>query len=172
MTAFAWIDDLSREDGLSSLGTGWGLVTDGVMGGVSAGSLQRENLAGRPALRMRGKVSVENNGGFLQMALDLTPSGAPLDAGRWTGLELEVCGNAETYGLHLRTSDLSRPWQSYRQGFVAPPVWTVLRLPFDGFAPHRTDIPLNLGRLRRLGLVAIGRPFTADLALGGLRFYA
>jgi hypothetical protein len=37
--------------------------------------------------------------------------------------------------------------------------------------PYRTDIPLDLRRLRRLGLVAIGRAFSADLAVGGLRFF-
>jgi len=55
----------------SRLGTAWRLVGDTVMGGVSRGTLTQENVAGRPAWRMRGSVSLENNGGFLQMALDL-----------------------------------------------------------------------------------------------------
>ncbi|RPH72296.1 MAG: CIA30 family protein, partial [Hyphomicrobiales bacterium] len=37
------------------------------------------------------------------------------------------------------------------------------------FTAHRTEIPLDLRRLRRLGLVAIGRAFAADLALAHLR---
>lgn len=51
------------------------------------------------------------------------------------------------------------------------PEWQSLRLPFADFVPHRTDAPFNLARLRRLGIVAIGRAFTADLALSGVRFY-
>jgi hypothetical protein len=35
------------------------------MGGVSNGTMVREQVAGRPAIRMRGDVSLENNGGFV-----------------------------------------------------------------------------------------------------------
>ena len=45
------------------------------------------------------------------------------------------------------------------------------RFPFAGFVAHRTETPLNLRLLRRLGIVAIGRVFTADVAVGGLGFY-
>lgn len=169
------IDDLSNPTGLSALGTRWQLVTDQVMGGVSQGTLAREEVAGRPALVMRGDVRLENNGGFVQMALDLgRPDAAgsrPLDARNWQGLEIDVCGAPKTYSLHLRTTDLERPWQSYRQGFPSQPEWRRLRLPFADFRPYRTVAPLDLSRLRRLGIVAIGHAFTADLAVGGVRFY-
>ena len=49
----------------------WRLITDSVMGGVSKGYISQDMIAGRPCLRMRGDVSLENNGGFVQMALDL-----------------------------------------------------------------------------------------------------
>ena len=45
-----------------------------------------------------------------------------------------------------------------------------MQLLFDHFVPHRTDVLLDTHRLRRIGLVAIARAFSADLALGGLRF--
>jgi hypothetical protein len=169
------IDDLSDPAGLSALGIRWQLVTDQVMGGVSQGTLTRETVAGRPALVMRGDVRLENNGGFIQMALDLARPEAPgsgtLDARNWRGLEIDVYGARQSYGLHLRTTDLDRPWQSYRQEFAVQPEWQTLRLPFAEFMPHRTEAPLELSRLRRLGIVAIGRAFLADLALGGIRFY-
>ena len=57
------------------------------------------------------------------------------------------------------------------QGFPSQPEWRRLRLPFADFTPYRTVAPLDLSRLRRLGIVAIGRAFTADLAVGGVRFY-
>jgi hypothetical protein len=162
------IDDLSDPAGLSALGTRWQLVTDRVMGGVSA-------VAGRPALVIRGDVRLENNGGFIQMALDLARPQAPgsgtLDARSWQGLEIDVHGARQSYSLHLRTTDLDRPWQSHRLDFPARPVWQSVRLPFADFVPHRTEEPLDLSRLRRLGVVAIGRDFMADLALGGVRFY-
>jgi hypothetical protein len=165
------IDDLSSNAPMASIGTSWQLFTDQVMGGVSIGAMTREIVAGRLAIRMRGDVSLENNGGFIQMALDLAPEAGAADASAWSGIELDFYGNDADYGAHLRTSDLARPWQSYRQTFRAAPEWQTTRLPFSGFGPHRTEIPLDLRRLRRMGLAAIGRAFSADLAVGGLRFF-
>ena len=149
----------------------WRLVTDAVMGGVSRGSIANETLEGREAIRMRGDVSTENNGGFVQIALDLASEIGSFDAGSFTGLEMDVLGNHESYGAHLRTTDITRPQQSYRQSFATTPDWQTLQLPFVQFMTHRTDIPLDVRRLRRIGLVAIGREFTADLAIARLAFY-
>jgi Complex I intermediate-associated protein 30 (CIA30) len=120
---------------------------------------------------MRGDVSLENNGGFVQMALDLAPDGGVVDAGAWAGIELDVIGNDENYGLHLRTDAVERPWQSYRQSFRAGASWRTVQLAFADFVPHRIEVPLDIHRLRRIGLVAIGRAFAADLAVGGVRFF-
>ena len=149
----------------------WRLVTDAVMGGVSRGSIAKETLEGREAIRMRGDVSTENNGGFVQIVLDLAPETGSFDAGGFTGVEMDVLGNHESYGAHLRTTDVTRPQQSYRQSFVTTPNWQSLQLPFVQFMPHRIDIPLDVKRLRRIGLVAIGREFAADLAVARLAFY-
>lgn len=140
------------------------------MGGVSKGTMVRDVVAGRAAIRMRGDVSLANNGGFVQIALDLSPDGGVVDASDWGGIELDAFGNGEEYAVHLRTDALAKPWQSYRQISTADPQWRMVQLPFDHFVPHRTDILLDTHRLRRIGLVAIGRAFSADLALGGLRF--
>jgi hypothetical protein len=166
----AIIDDLSREPPIAAIGSKWRLFTDRVMGGVYNGTMVRDAIAGRPAIRMRGDVSIENNGGFVQIVLDLSPDGAVVDASRWSGIELDIFGNGEEYGVHLRTDALLRPWQSYRQTFTAYAEWRTARLPFDQFVPYRTDVPLDTRRLRRIGVVAIGRAFAPDLALGGLRF--
>lgn len=166
------IDDLAGTGFAAANGQSWQLLSDRVMGGVSGGEMTRAMLDGRRCQRMTGQVRLDNNGGFLQMALDLAPAGGSLDARAWRGLRLVVRGNGEAYGLHLRTPQAVRPWQSWRQGFVAPPRWTVIALPFDGFRAHRIEAELDIARLRRLGLVAIGRAFAADLALADLRFYA
>ena len=165
------IDDMQHPDHVSRLGTRWESVTDRVMGGLSDAALARETYQGRSCLHLRGDVRLDNNGGFVQMALDLAPLGGELDASSWTGVELVVQGNGERYGVHLRTGDLTRPWQSYRAGLVAGPAWQTVRLPFVDFVPHRTEAPLALQRLRRLGLVAIGKAFEADLRLACLSFY-
>jgi hypothetical protein len=168
----AIIDDLSRDPPMSAIGTRWQLFTDRVMGGVSNGTMLREMVAGRPAIRMRGDVSLENNGGFVQMSLDLAPDGEAIDVSVWSGIELDVFGNGEEYNVHLRTSDLTRPWQSYRQSFRADPKWQTILLRFQEFVPYRTDVPLDTRRLKRIGVVAIGRAFSADLSVGGVRLIA
>jgi hypothetical protein len=165
------IDDLTRDDGLTALGTGWALISDGVMGGVSAGTLRRALVAGRPALHLQGAVRLENNGGFLQIATDLAPGGGACDATGWTGLAIDLCGPPQAYGLHLRTTDLTRPWQSFRAEMIITPDWHRHFLPLTAFQPHRTDAALDPRRLRRVGLIAIGRAFHADVAMGGLWFY-
>ena len=165
------VDDFQRIDRVSALGTTWRAVTDRVMGGVSAVSLDYCNVEDRRGLRLTGLVRLDNNGGFVQMGLDLCAPDDFLNAESFTGVELLVHGNDERYSVHLRTADTLRPWQSYRAHFTAVPRWQTRRLPFAGFTPHRLTAPLDLRRLRRLGIVAIGRAFHADFTIGELRFY-
>lgn len=164
------IDDFTQPHPRAATGTDWEFLSDRVMGGVSGGGLSRETVAGRPALRLTGDVRLDNNGGFVQAALDLAPGGAAIDARSHGGIALEVLGQNETYNLHLRTADVTRPWQSYRAAFTAPSRWTRIELAFEDFAAHRLDAPLDLSGLRRIGLVAIGRAFRADLAVAWIGF--
>jgi hypothetical protein len=164
------IDDFSAPDGHSRLGTRWRLVTDQVMGGVSNGRLERRDVGGRPALCVSGDVSLANNGGFVQATLDFAASGY-VDAGTFSGVRLVVRGNGERYNVHLKTAATTMPWQSYRAGFRADDTWREVRLPFDDFTPHRLVPALDRTRLKRLGLVAIGREMRADLCVAELGFY-
>ena len=166
------IDDFDKEDLVSALGTRWRGVTDTVMGGVSRVSLSRSLIDGRRCLHMSGEVSLENRGGFVQASLQLVDAADTLDAARYTGIRLTVRGNGEEYSVHLRTTDLIRPWQSYRSQFAAGPSWQQVELPFCRFRPHRVSTPMELRRLRRLGLVAIGRAFHADLAVAEISLYS
>lgn len=164
------IDDRSTGDLRASAGGAWRLVTDEVMGGQSIGRLQPSLEEGRACLKLTGAVSTERNGGFVQMALEI-PEAVRMGMEDGAGLEIDITGNGESYNLHLRTSDLWLPWQSYRHGFVAGPGWHTMRMPFDAFEGYRTSRPLRLERLKRIGVVAIGRDFEAELCLGGLRVY-
>lgn len=165
------IDDFSNPSLTSKLGTAWRGVSDQVMGGISQASVTRESVDGRPALRLQGDVRLENDGGFIQAALDLSPERGIYDASGFTGLRLTVRGNGERYSLHLRSADNVRPWQSYRTHFIAGPEWETLELPFASFTPYRLETPLDTSRLRRIGLVAIGRAFSADLTVSEIAFY-
>lgn len=165
------IDDFSRQDFVSKLGTRWRAVSDRVMGGVSQASLAYDLVNGKSCLRLTGDVRLDNNGGFIQAALDLAPSGQRLDASGYTGIRLLVRSNSQQYSLHLRTPDAVRPWQSYRAHFDAGPAWQTIDLPFDSFVPYRLDTGLDKQNLIRIGLVAIGREFSADLLIARVSLY-
>ncbi len=165
------IDDFSDQELVSHLGTPWRGVSDQVMGGISRASIRHDVLDGRPCLRLSGDVRLENNGGFIQAGLDLAADNSALDASPYTGIRLEVQGNTEQYSVHLRTPDNTRPWQSYRAHFTTGTQWRTIDLPFTTFVPYRLDTPLDVTRLRRIGLVAIGRAFSADLAVARLSLY-
>ncbi|MGY8814618.1 MAG: CIA30 family protein [Gammaproteobacteria bacterium] len=165
------IDDFTKKNFISTLGTCWRSVSDQVMGGISSFSITRCIIDDRPCLRLRGEVYLENNGGFIQAALDLVSVNDMFDASEYTGVRLSVRGNNEKYSIHIRTVDNVRPWQSYRADFTAGTKWKSIDLAFEKFAPHRLQTPMDITRLRRIGLVAIGRAFHADLAVCELSFY-
>jgi hypothetical protein len=165
------IDNFTRIDLTSRLGTQWRAVSDQVMGGVSHASIAIEHIDGRIGLRLGGDVRLDNNGGFIQAALDLATAGGTFDASSYAGLRFYARGNGEQYAVHLRTTDCVHPWQSYRAQFSAAPKWERLHLPFDSFFPSRLKAPLETVNLRRIGLVAIGRPFQADVMISQLGFY-
>ncbi len=148
---------------------GWRLVADQVMGGVSSGTLVATERDGADCVCMSGEVRLENNGGFLQILRDLPP--AHRDASAYHGVLLEVAGNDDAYGLHLKTGDVQRPWQSYRATFTATPQWSTILVPFALFRAHRLNAPFDLTDLRRLALVAIGRAFHAEVCVRRIAFY-
>lgn len=149
----------------------WEYVADAVMGGVSNGVMRQEAYRGRHATVLHGDVSLDNNGGFIQIAFDLRADGKGFDASKWTGLELDVSGNGAQYDVRLRTDQLTRPWQSFRTDFTAPKEWQTLRLPFDTFVSHKTDALFDPAQLRRIGILAIGKEFRADVAVANVRLY-
>lgn len=164
------IDDRRTGGFESALGSTWRIVTDDVMGGVSSGEISLHTIDNRFCLRLQGDVRLENSGGFIQAALD-TENTVAADASAYSGILLEVYGNDEEYNLHLRTDAVWLPWQSYRASFSAPARWQTVRLPFAQFSGYRIGKKLDLENLERIGLVAIGRAFTADLCIAKLALY-
>ena len=164
------LDDRASGDLHASNGAEWRLFSDRVMGGVSAGTLTVEEVAGRSCLRMRGDVRLDNNGGFIQIALDVDEQ-QRRSAADYDGLSLDVYGNDEQYNVHLRTAGMRAPWQSYRAHFSATPAWRTVKLPFSGFEAYRFEGSFDATTLRRIGIVAIGRAFAADVCIGRLAFY-
>ena len=156
------IDDRRSGNHATVTGGNWRLVTDGVMGGVSSGRMTVDKIDDRPCLRLSGDVSTDNNGGFIQAALDLD-SDELSDASAYQGIAIDVYGNDESYNLHLRQDGLWLPWQAFRATFTTSREWQTHYLPFTGFQPHATRAALKPDRLKRIGLFAIGRRFDADV---------
>lgn len=46
----------------------------------------------------------------------------------------------------------------------------MVKLPFESFTGYRIEKELDVSHLRRIGIVAIGRAFTADLCIAKLAF--
>ena len=164
------IDDRTSGDLLTTSGTSWRFVTDGVMGGKSDGRLDPTTRDNRNCLHLQGDVRLDNNGGFIQASLDIADTVVDI-ASEYTGLMLEVAGNGQAYNLHLRTRDLWLPWQSYRSTFTATPQWQTIYLPFDNFEPYRTGKALKVSRLKTIGVLAIGRAYQADICFGKVALY-
>lgn len=166
------IDDFSRTNGVSSLGTRWRMFTDRVMGGVSTGTSGYTKIDGKISLRLTGSVSLANNGGFIQVALPLERGGKAFDAMDYTGVKLVVRGNGESYHLHLRTSRTRLPWQYYQGEFsTRAGEWIEILLPFEQFQGQAITASLDTRRLTRIAVVAIKKEFEADVAIHRLGFY-
>jgi hypothetical protein len=148
--------------------SGWSVFTDRVMGGVSVAQGGVTVVHGRRALRLEGRVSLERNGGFVQMARDVGRAGAPLDAHGTVGLTLDVCGAPGSYFVHLRTVETRLPWQHYRAPLPVSAEWSTVMVPWTAFTPAGLSAPLEVRGLLRLGLVGGREAFDADLSLARL----
>ena len=168
---------------LTSSGSEWAGFTDAVMGGVSTGICTRETINGRICNLMKGKVSLYNNGGFIQMATSLSTNPAislTVDASKFDGVELDVLykgdEDEERFNIHIRNRACFRYDSSYRGTFSVKNdnVWETVRIPFSefvGYGPGSSEIPFDTSELGRLGIVAIGKQMDVFLAIAGVRFY-
>lgn len=159
------LDDFGRDDGVSAIGTRWQGFTDRVMGGISdmrAGLVETEQGM---ALRMSGRVRLENNGGFIQVRLALAEDGNSLDASRFDGVEITLRGAPGAYYLHLRTPDSSRPWQYYRARLPVSEEWTTRTIAFGDFEGKSISGRPDFSRLRSIAVVACGEAFDAEIEI-------
>ena len=148
--------------------TRWRFFTDQVMGGVSQGQVRFHEQAGATVLHLTGKVSTENNGGFIQARADLAPPGSSA-----TGVRIVARGNGERYFIHLRTSGTILPWQYYQAGFSTGPDWQEIRLPFSAFKASGRLLRARPAprTLRSIAIVAFGKDYSADLEVREIGLY-
>jgi len=163
------ISDFSPQEPVLYPGASWRGFTDRVMGGVSNAEFDSAEIDGRRCARMTGRVTRDNGGGFVQMALYFNPTA---DLSDWAGVELLVHGNDEDYNMHIRTADCGWHDQSYRATFRATPRWQTIRLPWAMFEANGLTAPRDTTGIQRFGLLGWMRDFQADLAVGRVSLYA
>ena len=147
----------------------WSFISDEVMGGISSGGFEFKTHDGKFYIEMTGRVSTENNGGFIQVRRaieDDASSGI-------TGVTITVRGNGQPYFVHLRTRWTLLPWQYYQARFETSELWKEVRLPFSAFNPSSRILPSTVNRsaLKSLGVVAFGRDHDAMVSIKEIGFY-
>lgn len=157
------LDDFADRDGRSAFGTRWNGFTDRVMGGRSDMQSGVVDTDDGPALRMRGSVRLENNGGFIQVRLPLTVDGETLDGSGFDGVRLQVRGASGPYYVHIRTPDCRRPWQYYRAELPVTSQWREVFVPFSAFEGESIRGTPDFGNLSSIALAAFGEAFEAEL---------
>lgn len=146
----------------------WSLISDQVMGGVSSATLrqaQRQNSAGTCLV---GRTSLDNNGGFVQMKLDIEASELHT---HYQGLFIELAGSTHDYNLHIKTTQLTRPWQSFRCILSVAPQWTRFIIPYEQLIAHRTEARFQPADIQSIAVVAIGEEFEVDVCVRRCGFY-
>ena len=146
----------------------WKVISDQVMGGVSSALLQQDVRQDSSCSCLIGRTSLDNNGGFVQMKLDIARDELRAD---YQGLFIELYGNSHDYNLHVKTTQLSRPWQSFRCSLSVEPQWTRFIVPYAQLSAHRTDAKLQPADIASVAVVAIGQAFDVDVCVRRLGFY-
>jgi NADH dehydrogenase [ubiquinone] 1 alpha subcomplex assembly factor 1 len=116
----------------------WHTINDSVMGGISQGEI----IAIDNRLRFRGRLSLQNKGGFASARRSY--SGSPMNAG---SLRLCVKGDTRRYQFRVRLDDRydSPAW---RASFDTNASWRTVTLPFEAFkSVYRGRTFINAGQL-------------------------
>ncbi|MDC3067863.1 CIA30 family protein [Paracoccaceae bacterium] len=147
----------------------WSFFTDGVMGGISQGKAFYGKSGSDNFVRLQGKVSTENNGGFIQIRHSLTKS---LDSDV-RGVSLKVRGNGEKYYVFIRTRSTILPWQFYNSGFKTSKDWRIVNLNFETFQRSSNFLrkAINSSSIKSIGIVAYGRDHNAKIDVSEINFF-
>ena len=158
-------EDFSENRGESK----WEFISDQVMGGISSGSfniLKEKNIS---FLRMKGKVSLENDGGFIQVRKLVE---VPIKK-NITGIKVKAKGNKEDYFIHLRTKFTMLPWQYYQLKFTVDENWKSYNLNIDEFTRSGSLLPktINPKHIKSVAIVAFGKKYDVTVDVAEIRFF-
>tara|TARA_X000000950_G_scaffold255958_1_gene321055 strand:- start:124 stop:672 length:549 start_codon:yes stop_codon:yes gene_type:complete len=146
----------------------WEFISDQVMGGVSSGSMDIIKDDDNYFYRLKGSVSLENNGGFIQFR-----SKIKIKHDRFKGLEFVMRGNGASYAAHITTKYTFLPWQYYTHEILTTKSWETVRIYFEDFKKSHFYQPtvFNCKDIKTVGFVAIGKKFDAKLDIKDVRLF-
>lgn len=146
----------------------WEYISDNVMGGVSTGNVEFQNIAGKSSAVLTGNVTTENNGGFIQIRRAL--NSVNLDKAR--SIKLIAKGNKQKYYVFLRTTGTILPWQYYQSSFTVDEDFNVFILLIEKFkkSGFLMASKINPRKITSVGLVAFGRDHHAELIVKEIEF--
>lgn len=165
------IFDFSKGEKTGPSGNFWEGFTDRVMGGVSEMSANIEKDGKETFLRIRGKVSLKNNGGFIQSRYFLAKDRKTFDASGYSGIAVRVRGVPGSYYLHLRTPANWFPWSFYEATLETGEEWKRVEIPFTAFTGVSTMFALDKKSLLSVAVFAGKKEFEADLSVSRIEFY-
>ena len=165
------VEDLSYPFNADS-GRYWQYISDQVMGGVSVGKVTLEQDGEMYYARLTGNVSTRNYGGVIQLRTGISFANSEKDGKNLQGVRLNVRGNGETYDIHIITNDMAYYGDFYSATFQADSDWKMIDLPFNTFERKRSNnTKLDAQNITRLGIVAYGREYVADISVSTIEFY-
>ena len=147
----------------------WEFISDQVMGGVSFGSHQILNEENTFFLKLTGFVSLENNGGFIQVRKKIDN----LNNEKFQEIKLKCRGNNNQYFIHIRTKFTILPWQYYQLGFFVSDSWNEIKLDLNDFKRSGKILPKSIksNHITSIALVAFGKQQRVNLEVSEIIFY-
>lgn len=153
---------------LNAFNQKWEFISDTVMGGISSGTVSIIEEGEKFFLKLQGKVSLENNGGFIQVrsAIDIRDN-------NYKGIEITLRGNGEKYSTHITTDYTLFPWQYYAHEVLTTKKWKTVKIYFDEFKKSHFYQPksFNSKEIKTLGFVAIGKNFDVELDVKDIKLF-
>ena len=148
--------------------TKWSYISDNVMGGKSKGSVYYDMSEGYSIAYLSGKVTTENNGGFIQIRKNLKD----INLKNAEYIKITAKGNNQKYFVHLRTSGTILPWQYYQSSFTVTKEYGEFILPISEFKKSGSFqvSKVKPQSITSIGLVAYGRDHNAKLYIKEVNF--
>ncbi len=143
----------------------WRPITDQVMGGIS--NLSITHMDG--VFTMKGKVSTENNGGFVRLSNRID-----IKNNNFKGIKFKAKGNNESYEVHVTLKGLKiPPWSYFSKSFDVTNEWREYKIKFKdlkasaGFSAGS----MQARNIRDISIAGYGRDFVVDLKLKDISLY-